>query len=98
MNETPTGFIRVLNGINSTLSIANRALPLYKESVPLFKTIHKTYKNIKNNKDNLKNIIKFMKANKEINNNNNITKNKSIPKIDNTKIIETNFNNPKFFI
>ncbi len=98
MNNTPTTFTKILNGISTTLNFANRALPLYQESKPLIKTVKDTYKNIKKNKDTLGNLIKIMKANKTIQKENNIqVKNINIDN-SNTFKSKQNINNPTFFI
>ena len=97
MNNNPTTLNTILNGISSTLNIANKVMPIYKEAKPLIQTVTKTYKNIKDNKNNLSNAIKLMKVKntikKEINNN--------LPTSD-IKLINSNVynnkNNPTFFI
>lgn len=93
MNNSFSSFSKILNGINSTLNIVNKAVPLYKEVSPMISTVNKTYKNIKNNKTNISNTIKLLKLKNTI-------KKDITPKINtqpNNKI-QNNINNPKFFI
>ena len=96
MNNNSGIFTNVLNGINSTLNIVNKAIPIYKEAKPIISTVTNTYKKVKNNGADLKKVIKLMKLKNEIkkdNSTNNIQNTFNLPKTTNQTI-----NNPKFFI
>ena len=97
MNNNPTTLSRILNGINTSLNIANKVMPIYKEAKPIITTVGNTYKNLKNNKNDLTNIIKIIKANNTIKKKFNNTTNINIKR---TKLNKTysNNNNPTFFI
>lgn len=96
MNNNSSIFTNVLNGINSTLNIVNKAIPIYKEAKPIINTVTNTYKKVKNNGADLKKVIKLMKLKNKIkkdNSTNNIQNTFNLPKTTNQTI-----NNPKFFI
>ena len=96
MNNTPNTFTKILNGINTTLNFANRALPLYQQSKPLIKTVKDSYNNFKKNKDTIGNIIKLMKANKVVKNEDKVIENTTIKTYTNSN--NNHVNNPTFFI
>lgn len=105
MNNSGTSLSKILNGINSTLNIANKAIPLYQQTKPMIKTVTQTYKNLKNNKNDLNNLIKIIRVknaikkdmNQQQNQNNNLPlSNNNSKTITNTTY--SNINNPKFFI
>ena len=99
MNNSSTSLSKILNGINSTLNIANKAIPLYQQTKPMIKTVKHTYNTLKNNKIDLSNMIKLIKVKnaikKDMTNKNEVIQQP-------TKIITnstySNINNPKFFI
>ena len=96
MNNNPSIFTNVLNGINSTLNIVNKAIPIYKEAKPIINTVTSTYKKVKDNGNDLKKVIKLMKLKKEINKDINTNNTQSIFNMQ--KTTNHNINNPKFFI
>lgn len=96
MNNNPGILTNILNGINGTLNIVNKAIPIYKEAKPIINTVTSTYKKVKDNGNDIKKVIKLMKLKNELKkdistNNNENTFN--LPKTTNQTI-----NNPKFFI
>lgn len=96
MNNNPGILTNVLNGLNSTLNIVNKAIPIYKEAKPIINTVTNTYKKVKNNGADLKKVIKLMKLKNEIKkdvSSTNIQNTFNLPKTTNQTI-----NNPKFFI
>lgn len=96
MNNSTT-LTKILNGISTTLNIANKAMPIYKEAKPVLNTIKNTYTNFKNNKGDLKKMINLMKLKNQITKDSKINTN-----INKQEIIHetspSNINNPKFFI
>lgn len=84
---------KILNGINSTLNIANKAIPIYNQAKPLVSNLNKTYKTLKNNSKDIPQLIKLMKVKKQIKQDMNNTP-VTTPKARNYY----NTNNPKFFI
>ena len=90
MNETST-LSKILKGINTTLNIANKAMPIYKEAKPILNTIKNTYSNLKNNKNDINKMIKLLKLKNQLKQD---TKINNIIKTQNNKTI----NNPNFFI
>lgn len=96
MNNNPGTLSKILNGINSSLSIANKVMPIYKEAKPIINTVSSTYKKIKDNGKEIPKLIKLMKLKNEIKKDINITPvNNNIIK---TNSSYSNINNPKFFI
>ena len=99
MNNSGTSLSKILNGINSTLNIANKAIPIYQQTKPMIKTVKQTYDTIKNNKNDLSNMIKLMKIKNAIKKDM-VNKNEAISQPTRTISNSTysNINNPKFFI
>ena len=95
MNYENTNLTKILNGINHTLNIANKAIPVYNQAKPLVKKGIDTYSNIKNNNIKLSNIFKLMKIKNQVKKDMNT--NVTIPNFK-TKNTFSNTNNPKFFI
>ena len=98
MNYEETTLDKLLNGINHTLNIANKALPVYNQAKPLVKKGFDTYNNIKTNGNNITNMVKLLKVKNQIKKDMN-KKNLSIPNFHfKNKQNYNNINNPKFFI
>ena len=96
MNNNTGILNNVLKGINSTLNIANKAIPIYKEAKPIINTFTSTYKKIKDNKNEIPNLIKFMKIKNELKKD--ISTDNIQNKFNLQKTTNSNINNPKFFI
>ena len=99
MNNSGTSLSKILNGINSTLNIANKAIPIYQQTKPMIKTVKQTYKTIKNSKTDISKMMKMMKIKnaikKDMNNTSlTIPKSTMTPSTSNYK----NTNNPTFFL
>lgn len=96
MNNNPGILTNILNGINGTLNIVNKAIPIYKEAKPIINTVTTTYKKVKDNGNDLKKVIKLMKLKNEIKKDS--INNKQNTLIQTKPITNSNINNPKFFI
>lgn len=89
---------KILNGINNTLNIVNKAMPIYKQAKPVFNTIKSTYSNIKNNKDKLSKMFKLLNLKNQIQKNTIIQTSPTYKQKNTLHKINSNINNPKFFI
>mgnify|MGYP004581956287 FL=1 len=89
MFGNPTGglsFLKILNGLSKTLSIANQVIPLYKEAKPMINNAKSVISVIRELGKETKNSIATTKENSK-----NISTRKKDPK-------KFNVSNPSFFL